>query len=94
MANRILGMGDIVSFVEKAQENFDQAEAAALQKKMRKNQFDFDEFLKQLNQLKQMENIKDLMGLIPGVGKALKAEDLNDDSFTSVEDILHSITAH
>lgn len=94
MANRILGMGDIVSFVEKAQENFDQAEAAALQKKMRKNQFDFDDFLKQLNQIKKMGNIKDLMGMIPGVGKAIKDVDINDDSFKGVEAIIQSMTAH
>ena len=94
MANRILGMGDIVSFVEKAQENFDQAEAAALQKKMRKNQFDFDDFLKQLNQIKKMGNLKDLMGMIPGVGKAIKDVDINDDSFKGVEAIIHSMTAH
>jgi signal recognition particle subunit SRP54 len=94
MANRILGMGDIVSFVEKAQENYDQAEAAALQKKMRKNQFDFDDFLKQLNQIKKMGNIKDLMGMIPGVGKAIKDVDINDDSFKGVEAIIQSMTAH
>ncbi|MCH1474024.1 MAG: signal recognition particle protein [Bacteroidia bacterium] len=94
MANRILGMGDIVSFVEKAQENFDQAEAAALQKKMRKNQFDFDDFLKQLNQIKKMGNIKDLMGMIPGAGKAIKDVDINDDSFKGVEAIIQSMTAH
>jgi signal recognition particle subunit SRP54 len=92
MANRILGMGDIVSFVEKAQENFDQAEAAALQKKMRKNQFDFDDFLKQLNQIKKMGNIKDLMGMIPGLGKAIKNVDINDDSFKGVEAIIQSMT--
>ena len=94
MANRILGMGDIVSFVEKAQENFDQAEAAALQKKMRKNQFDFDDFLKQLNQIKKMGNIKDLMGMIPGVGKAIKDVDINDDSFKGVEAIIQSMTTY
>ena len=94
MANRILGMGDIVSLVEKAQENFDQAEAAALQKKMRKNQFDFDDFLKQLNQIKKMGNIKDLMGMIPGVGKAIKDVDINDDSFKGVEAIIQSMTAY
>lgn len=94
MANRILGMGDIVSFVEKAQENYDQVEAAALQKKMRKNQFDFDDFLKQINQIKKMGNIKDLMGMIPGVGKAIKDVDINDDSFKGVEAIIHSMTAH
>jgi len=92
MANRILGMGDIVSFVEKAQENFDQAEAIALQKKMQKNQFDFNDFLKQLNQIKKMGNIKDLMGMIPGVGKAIKDVDINDESFKGVEAIIHSMT--
>ena len=94
MANRILGMGDIVSFVEKAQENFDQAEAIALQKKMQKNQFDFNDFLKQLNQIKKMGNIKDLMGMIPGVGKAIKDVDINDDSFKGVEAIIHSMTTY
>jgi signal recognition particle subunit SRP54 len=94
MANRILGMGDIVSFVEKAQENFDQAEAAALQKKMRKNQFDFDDFLKQLNQIKKMGNIKDLMGMIPGVGKAIKDVDINDESFKGIEAIIQSMTTY
>jgi len=92
MANRILGMGDIVSFVEKAQETFDQEEAAALQKKMRKNQFDFDDFLKQLNQIKKMGNIKDLMGMIPGVGKSIKDIDINDDSFKGIEAIIQSMT--
>ena len=94
MANRILGMGDIVSFVEKAQENFDQAEAIALQKKIQKNQFDFNDFLKQLNQIKKMGNIKDLMGMIPGVGKAIKDVDINDDSFKGVEAIIHSMTTY
>ena len=88
MASRILGMGDIVSFVEKAQENFDEVEAARLQKKMRKNQFDFDDFLKQLNQIKKMGNIKDLMGMIPGVGKAIKDVDIDEDSFKSIEAII------
>ncbi len=92
MANRILGMGDIVSFVEKAQENFDEEEAARLQKKMRKNQFDFDDFLKQLNQIKKMGNIKDLMSMIPGVGKAIKNVDIDDDSFKGIEAIIHSMT--
>ena len=92
MASRILGMGDIVSFVEKAQENIDQEEAARLQKKMRKNQFDFDDFLKQLNQIKKMGNIKDLMGMIPGVGKAIKDIDIDDNSFKGIEAIIHSMT--
>ena len=94
MANRILGMGDIVSFVEKAQQTFDQEEAAALQKKMRKNQFDFDDFLKQLNQIKKMGNIKDLMGMIPGVGKAIKDVDIDDDSFKGIEAIIKSMTTY
>lgn len=94
MANRILGMGDIVSFVEKAQQSFDQEEAAALQKKMRKNQFDFDDFLKQLHQIKKMGNIKDLMGMIPGVGKAIKDVNIDDDSFKGIEAIITSMTAH
>ncbi len=93
MANRILGMGGIVSFVERAQNTFDEQEAADLQKKMRKNQFDFDDFLKQLNQIKKMGNIKDLMGMIPGVGKAIKDVDIDDDSFTGIEAIIHSMTA-
>jgi signal recognition particle subunit SRP54 len=93
MANRILGMGDIISFVEKAQENFDEQEAARLQKKMRKNQFDFDDFLKQLGQIKKMGNIKDLMGMIPGVGKAVKDIDIDDDSFKGIEAIIQSMTS-
>ena len=93
MASRILGMGDIVSFVEKAQENFDQEEAARLQKKMRKNQFDFDDFLKQLAQIKKMGNIKDLMGMIPGVGKAIKDIDIDENSFTQIEAIIQSMTS-
>ena len=92
MASRILGMGDIVSFVERAQSTVDQEEAARLQKKMRKNQFDFDDFLKQLNQIKKMGNIKDLMSMIPGVGKAVKDIDIDDDSFTGIEAIIHSMT--
>ena len=92
MASRILGMGDIVSFVERAQDTFDKEEAAELQKKMRKNQFDFDDFLKQLAQIKKMGNIKDLMGMIPGVGKAIKDVDIDDDSFKGIEAIIHSMT--
>ncbi|PCJ67926.1 MAG: signal recognition particle protein [Bacteroidetes bacterium] len=93
MASRILGMGDIVSFVERAQDTFDKDEAAKLQKKMRKNQFDFDDFLKQLAQIKKMGNIKDLMGMIPGVGKAIKDVDIDDDSFKGIEAIIHSMTS-
>ncbi|MCB0733347.1 MAG: signal recognition particle protein [Flavobacteriales bacterium] len=92
MANRILGMGDIVSLVEKAQDNYDQEEARRLQKKIRKNQFNFDDFLKQLDQIKKMGNLKDLMGMIPGVGKAMKDIDISDDAFKDVEAIIKSMT--
>jgi signal recognition particle subunit SRP54 len=92
MAQRILGMGDIVSLVEKAQEQFDAKQAELLQKKIRKNQFDFNDFLNQLNQIKKMGNIKDLLGMIPGMGKALKDVDLDDDSFKKVEAIILSMT--
>ncbi len=92
MANRILGMGDIVSLVEKAQDSYDQEEAERIQRKIRKNQFNFDDFLKQLEQIKKMGNIKDLMGMIPGVGKAIKDVDISDDSFKGVEAIIKSMT--
>ncbi len=92
MANRILGMGDVVSLVEKAQETFDEEEARRLNKKIRKNQFDFDDFLSQLEQIKKMGNIKDLMGMIPGMGKALKGIDVDDDSFKPIEAIIKSMT--
>ncbi len=92
MADRILGMGDIVSLVEKAQEQFDKDEARNLQKKIAKNQFNFDDFLKQLQQIKKMGNVKDLMGMIPGMGKAMKDIDLEDDAFASIEAIIHSMT--
>ncbi len=92
MANRILGMGDVVSLVEKAQQSFDQEEASRLQKKMRKNQFGFDDFLSQLEQIKKMGNLKDLMGMIPGMGKALKDIDIDDDSFKPIEAIIRSMT--
>ncbi len=92
MANRILGMGDVVSLVEKAQQTFDQEEAQRLQKKMRKNQFGFDDFLSQLEQIKKMGNIKDLMGMIPGVGKAIKDIDIDDESFKPIEAIIKSMT--
>ena len=94
MASRILGMGDIVSFVERAQNTFDAEEAAKLQKKMRKNQFDFEDFLKQLNQIKKMGNIKELMAMIPGVGKAIKDIDIDDDSFKGIEAIIQSMTTY
>lgn len=92
MAQRILGMGDIVSLVEKAQEQFDEKEAERLQKKIRKNQFDFNDFLQQLAQIKKMGNIKDLMGMIPGMGKAIKDIDIDNDSFKKIEALILSMT--
>jgi signal recognition particle subunit SRP54 len=92
MAQRILGMGDIVSLVEKAQEQFNEAEAAKLEKKIRKNQFDFEDFKTQLQQIKKMGNIKDLMGMIPGVGKQIKDVDINDDAFKGIEALINSMT--
>ncbi|OEK00346.1 signal recognition particle protein [Roseivirga sp. 4D4] len=92
MANRILGMGDVVSLVEKAQQSFDEEEAKKLNKKIRQNKFDFDDFLSQLEQIKKMGNLKDLMGMIPGMGKALKGVDLDDDSFKPIEAIIKSMT--
>ena len=92
MADRILGMGDVVSLVERAQEQFDEEEAKRLQKKIAKNAFDFEDFLKQIQQIKRMGNMKDLMGMIPGAGKALKDIDIDDDAFKGVEAIIHSMT--
>jgi len=92
MADRILGMGDVVSLVERAQEQFDSEEAKKLQKKIAKNQFSFNDFLDQLQQIKKMGNIKDLMGMIPGMGKAMKGVDIDDDAFKGVEAIIHSMT--
>ena len=92
MAQRILGMGDIVSLVEKAQEQFDEVEAAKLEKRIRKNQFDFEDFKTQLAQIKKMGNIKDLMGMIPGVGKQIKDVDINDDAFKGIEAMINSMT--
>lgn len=92
MADRILGMGDIVSLVEKAQESYDADEARKLQKKIAKNQFNFNDFLSQINQIKKMGNIKDLASMIPGVGKAMKNIDIDDDAFKSIEAIIHSMT--
>ena len=92
MAQRILGMGDIVSLVEKAQEQFDEVEAAKLEKRIRKNQFDFEDFKTQLAQIKKMGNIKDLMGMIPGVGKQIKDVDINDDAFIGIEAMINSMT--
>lgn len=93
MAQRILGMGDIVSLVEKAQEQFDEKEAARLEKKIRKNKFDFDDFLSQLNQIRKMGDIKSLLGMIPGMGKAIKDLDIDDSAFSKVESIIFSMTA-
>ena len=92
MAQRILGMGDITSFVEKAQEQFDEAEAKRLEKKIRKNKFDFNDFLGQLNQIRKMGDLKSLMSMIPGMGKALKNIDIDDKAFTRVEAIIFSMT--
>jgi signal recognition particle subunit SRP54 len=92
MASRILGMGDVVTLVEKAQQAFDQEEAARLNKKIRKNQFDFNDFLSQLEQVKKMGNMKDLLGMIPGMGKAIKDIDIDDNSFKPVEAIIRSMT--
>jgi signal recognition particle subunit SRP54 len=92
MADRILGMGDIVSLVEKAQEQFDQDEAAKIQKKIAKNQFDFNDFISQIRQIKKMGNVKDLMSMIPGVGKAMKNLDIDDDAFKGIEAIILSMT--
>jgi signal recognition particle subunit SRP54 len=92
MADRILGMGDIVSLVEKAQEQFDEKQAAELQKKIAKNKFDFNDFLSQLEQIKKMGNVKDLLAMIPGVGKAVKDLDIDNDSFKGVEAIIRSMT--
>lgn len=92
MAQRILGMGDITSLVEKAQSQFDEAEAKKLEKRIRKNQFDFEDFLTQIQQIKKMGNLKDLMGMIPGMGKSLKDVDIKDDAFKGVEAIIQSMT--
>jgi signal recognition particle subunit SRP54 len=92
MAQRILGMGDITTLVEKAQAQFDEVEAKKLEKKIRKNQFDFEDFMSQLQQIKKMGNIKDLLGMIPGVGKAVKDIDISDDSFKGIEAIISSMT--
>jgi signal recognition particle subunit SRP54 len=92
MADRILGMGDIVSLVEKAQEQYDEEEARRLQKKIAKNQFDFNDFMAQIQQIKKMGNLKDLASMIPGVGKAIKDIDMDDDAFKSIEAIIQSMT--
>ena len=94
MASRILGMGDVVSLVERAQQQFDEKEAAALQKKIRKNKFDFNDFRSQIQQIKKMGNMKDLMGMIPGVGKAIKDVEIDDDAFKPIEAIINSMTPY
>lgn len=94
MADRILGMGDVVSLVERAQEQFDEKEARKLQKRIKKNQFDFNDFLAQINQIKKMGNVKDLMGMIPGMGKAMKGVDIDDDAFKHIEAIIHSMSPY
>ena len=92
MAERILGMGDVVSLVERAQEQFDEQEARKIQKKIAKNQFGFDDFLSQIQQVKKMGNMKDLVGMIPGAGKMMKDVDVDDDAFKHIEAIIHSMT--
>ena len=92
MADRILGMGDIVSLVERAQEQYDEEEARRLQKKIAKNQFDFNDFISQIQQIKKMGNLKDLAAMIPGVGKAMKDIDIDDNAFKSIEAIIYSMT--
>jgi len=92
MADRILGMGDVVSLVEKAQEQFDEGEARKLQKKLAKNTFNFNDFLKQISQIKKMGDLKDVVSMIPGMGKAMKNMDLDDDAFKHIEAIIHSMT--
>jgi signal recognition particle subunit SRP54 len=92
MADRILGMGDIVSLVEKAQEQFNEEEARRLQKKIAKNQFDFNDFLAQIHQIKKMGNLKDLASMIPGIGKSIKDLDIDDDAFKGIEAIIYSMT--
>ncbi len=92
MSSRILGMGDVISLVERAQQQFDEKESAELQKKIRKNKFDFNDFFGQIQQIKKMGNMKDLIGMIPGVGKAMKDIDIQDDAFKSIEAIIQSMT--
>jgi signal recognition particle subunit SRP54 len=92
MADRILGMGDVVSLVERAQQQFDEKQARELEKKIRKNKFDFNDFMAQIQQIKKMGNIKELAGMIPGVGKALKDVDIDDNAFKGIEAIINSMT--
>ncbi|HOP43400.1 MAG TPA: signal recognition particle protein, partial [Flavobacteriales bacterium] len=92
MAGRILGMGDVVSLVERAQEQFDEEQARKLQKKIAKDQFGFDDFLEQVQQIKKMGNMKDLLGMVPGMGKAIKGLDIPDDAFKGIEAMINSMT--
>src|SRR5690606_12914715 len=92
MADRILGMGDVVSLVERAQEQFDEEESRKVQKKIAQNQFGFDDFLTQIQQIKRMGNMKDLMGMIPGMGHLMEAIDVDDDAFKHIEAMIHSMT--
>ena len=92
MADRILGMGDIVSLVERAQQQFDEKQARELEKKIMKNKFDFNDFMSQIQQIKKMGNIKDLAAMIPGVGKAIKDIDIDDNAFKGIEAIINSMT--
>ncbi|MBS7321046.1 MAG: signal recognition particle protein, partial [Myroides sp.] len=92
MADRILGMGDVISLVERAQAQYDEEEARKIQKKIAKNEFGFDDFLSQIQQVKKMGSMKDLVGMIPGVGKALKDVEIEDDAFKHIEAIIHSMT--
>jgi signal recognition particle subunit SRP54 len=92
MADRILGMGDIVSLVERAQEQFDEEDARRLQKKIARDEFNFNDFITQVRQIKKMGNVKDLMGMIPGMGKALRNADIDDNAFKGIEAIIHSMT--
>jgi signal recognition particle subunit SRP54 len=92
MASRILGMGDVVSLVERAQEQFDEEQAKRLEKRIKKDQFDFNDFLEQIGQIKKMGSMKDLIGMIPGVGKAMKDVEINEDAFKHIEAIIQSMT--
>ena len=94
MADRILGMGDIVSLVERAQEQFDEEQAHKLQQKLLKDQFNFNDFISQIKQIKKMGNVKDLIGMIPGMGKAMKDIDIDDDAFKGIEAIIGSMTPY
>ena len=94
MADRILGMGDVVSLVERAQEQYDEEKARRLQKRIAKDQFDFNDFLDQIGQIKKMGNMKDLIGMIPGIGKAMKDVDIDDDAFKGIEAMIHSMTPY